>query len=384
MRRELFDYNLPPELIAAHPPAERDGARLLVLDGDAAPAHAAVCDLDRLVAPGTLVVVNDTRVIPARLLGHKVGSGGRVELLLVRRLGPGIVIDGAGELPAERWSALGRASKALRPGMRVVVDEGANQQARSTLCAEIAGHSGEDGALEILLFSPAGLPIDAAVEASGHMQLPPYLHRAAEAADRERYQTVFARVPGAVAAPTAGLHLTTELIARLQARGVEIARVTLHVGLGTFQPVTVDNLDDHAMHAEVFAVPAETSAAIARARDRGAPVLAVGTTVVRALESAADAAHPGHALATEGETRMLIQPGHRFGVVDQLLTNFHLPQSTLLALVAAFAGRDHVLAAYRVAIEARYRFYSYGDAMLVRPTHPRPLPPSHPPLREAA
>ena len=370
MRRELLDYALPPELIAAHPPAERDGARLLVLDEPAAeggPGHAAVRELDRLVAPGTLLVVNDTRVIPARLLGHKVGSGGRVELLLVRRLGEATVSDGGRQVVAERWSALGRASKALRPGMRVVVDEvRRQQQVQPTLCAEIAGPAGSDGALEILLFSPAGLPLAAAIEASGHVPLPPYLHRRDEAADRERYQTVFARVPGAVAAPTAGLHLTTALLDRLRARGVEIAQVTLHVGLGTFQPVTVDDLDDHGMHAEVFAVPAETAAAVARARERGAPVLAVGTTVVRALESASDPERPGQVRAAEGETRLLIQPGHRFGVVDQLLTNFHLPQSTLLALVAAFAGRERVLAAYRAAIEARYRFYSYGDAMLIR------------------
>jgi S-adenosylmethionine:tRNA ribosyltransferase-isomerase len=367
VRRELLDYALPPELIAAHPAGERDGARLLVLDAGAPASHAAVRDLDGLVAPGTLVVVNDTRVIPARLLGHKVGSGGRVELLLVRRLGAATVMDAGRELVAERWSALGRASKALRPGMRVVIDEGAAPHPmRGTLCAEIAGRAGADGALEILLFSPAGLALDAAVEASGHMPLPPYLHRVDEAADRERYQTVFARVPGAVAAPTAGLHLSTALLDRLRARGVEIATVTLHVGLGTFQPVTADDLDDHAMHAEVFVVPAETALAIGRARERGSPVLAVGTTVVRALESAADPAHPGHARAAEGETRLLIQPGYRFGVVDQLLTNFHLPQSTLLALVAAFAGRERVLAAYRAAIEARYRFYSYGDAMLVR------------------
>lgn len=366
MRRALFDYDLPPELIAARPPDERDGARLLVLDGDSR-THSAVRDLDRHVAPGTLVVVNDTRVIPARLLGHKAGSGGRVEILLVRRLGDATVSDAGHDLPAERWTALGRASKPLRPGARILVGEGegADPQPRARLCIEIASGQRDGGLLEVLLFSPEGEPVDRAVDACGHVPLPPYVHRPDEAADRERYQTVFARTPGAVAAPTAGLHLTGALLDRLRARDVTIASVTLHVGLGTFQPVTAEDFDDHPMHAEVFTVPQATVDAIARARDRGAPVLAIGTTVVRALESAADPERPGHARAAEGETRILIQPGHRFRVVDQLLTNFHLPQSTLMALVAAFAGRERVLAAYHTAIDARYRFYSYGDAMLI-------------------
>lgn len=365
MRRELFDYHLPPELVAGEPALERDGARLLVLR-DGALDHAAVRDLPDRVAPGTLVVVNDTRVIPARLLGRKADTGGRVEVLLVRRLGDATVEDGDRALPAERWSALGRASKPLRPGARIVVDAGGEQQqARAPLCIEI-GPAARDGAtLEVLLFSPAGEPLDRAIDRLGHVPLPPYMHRPDAARDRERYQTVFARVPGAVAAPTAGLHLSPALLDRLRARGAEIAEVTLHVGLGTFQPVTVEDLDDHPMHSEVFSVPRETALAIDRARARGAPVLAVGTTTVRALESAADVDRDGHVRAAEGETRLLIQPGHRFRVVDQLLTNFHLPQSTLLALVSAFAGRERALAAYRAAIEARYRFYSYGDAMLI-------------------
>ncbi|APR74956.1 S-adenosylmethionine:tRNA ribosyltransferase-isomerase [Minicystis rosea] len=364
MRRALFDYRLPPELIAAHPPAERDGARLLVLGGGA-PEQTEVRAIERFIAPGTLLVVNDTRVIPARLLGHKVGTGGRVEIFLVRRLGEGEVADGDRTLRAERWSALGRSSKPLRRGSRIVVDAVSKQQyPRPPLCVEIIS-AGNAGMFEVDLFSPADLPIEQAIEACGHVPLPPYVHRKDDAADRERYQTVFARVPGAVAAPTAGLHLTTELLDRLRARGAEIASVTLHVGLGTFQPVTVDDLDDHPMHAEIFAVPAETVAAVARARDRGAPVLAIGTTAVRALESAADPDRPGLVRAMEGETRLLIQPGYRFRVVDQLLTNFHLPESTLLAMVSAFAGRERVLAAYQAAIDARYRFYSYGDAMLI-------------------
>jgi S-adenosylmethionine:tRNA ribosyltransferase-isomerase len=364
VRRALLDYDLPPDLIATHPPAERDGARLLVLEADGALAHAQVRDLERLAAPGTLVVVNDTRVIPARLLGHKVETGGKAELLLVRRLDEVSIVHEGRELPAERWTALGRASKPLRPGSHLRFDAASGPHVRPRLCARVLG---VDGALlTVHLFSPSGAPVAEALEAVGHVPLPPYLHRADDPADRERYQTVFARVPGAVAAPTAGLHLTSLLLDRLAARGVELAKVTLHVGLGTFQPVTATDLDDHPMHAEVFSVTAETALAVDRARDRGAPVLAVGTTVVRALESAADPDRPGRVRAAEGETRLLIQPGHAFRVVDQLLTNFHLPQSTLLALVAAFAGRERVLSAYRAAVAARYRFYSYGDAMLLR------------------
>ena len=343
MRRALLDYDLPPDRIARHPTAERDGARLLVLGADGI-SHRAVRDLDQLLPAGALLVVNDTRVVPARLLGHKAGSGGKVELLLLRRLDEG------------RWTALGRSSKALRPGTRVCFEGGA-------LEAEIAAPH-DEGTWEVILRSPTGLSLDAALEATGHVPLPPYLHRPDEAADRERYQTIFARAPGAVAAPTAGLHLSEALLERLRARGVEVAAVTLHVGLGTFQPVTADDLDDHPMHAEVFSVPVTTAEAIAAARARGAPVVAVGTTVVRALESAA--AESGTVRPKEGETRLLIQPGYRFRAVDQLLTTFHLPQSTLLALVAAFAGHQRVLAAYRAAIDAGYRFYSYGDAMLIQ------------------
>jgi S-adenosylmethionine:tRNA ribosyltransferase-isomerase len=350
VRRELFDYDLPPELIADHPAPERDGARLLVVDAHER-AHRAIRDLPELVDPGTLVVVNDTRVIPARLFGHKVESGGKVEIFLVR-----LLEEGEG---GQRWSALGRASKPLRVGARIAIEGG-------PLTAEITAPQGEGGLLEVRITSTDATPIDAAIDAAGHVPLPPYVHRADEAADRERYQTIFARERGAVAAPTAGLHLTEAIVDRLKERGASLARVTLHVGLGTFQPVTAEDLDDHPMHSEVYAVPAETAAAIAETRARGGRVLAIGTTVVRALESAADPDRMGFARAATGETRLLIQPGYRFRVVDQLLTNFHLPQSTLLALVSAFAGRERILAAYRAAIDARYRFYSYGDAMLLR------------------
>ncbi|WP_438018969.1 tRNA preQ1(34) S-adenosylmethionine ribosyltransferase-isomerase QueA [Sorangium sp. So ce315] len=369
MRCELLDYELPEALIASRPPEERDGARLLLVDrgrGAGEVEHAAIRDLDRYVEPGALVVVNDTRVIPARLFGKKRGTGGQVELFLLHRLdeAPSGGGDLAGAPPdggarPERWRAMGRASKPIRPGAVLDIERD------GALVAEVLERA-EDGVLTVRLSSPAGLSVAAAIDAYGHVPLPPYLGRGDDAADRERYQTIFARVPGAVAAPTAGLHLSPALVERLRASGVEIARVTLHVGLGTFQPVTVDDLDAHPMHAEVYSVPEATAAAIAGARGRGAPVVAVGTTVVRALETAADPARAGLVRAQSGETRLLIQPGYRFRVVDALLTNFHLPRSTLLALVFAFAGRERTLRAYRAAIDAGYRFYSYGDAMLIR------------------
>ena len=375
MRRELFDFELPPELIATHPAPERDGARLLVLDpARATLEHDVVRDLDARVAPGTLLIVNDTRVVPARLLGTKEQSGGRVELLLVRRIGEASIVTEGRTIAAERWRAMGRSSKPLRPGARLAFPArtAAAGDASVALRAEIEARSEEDGLLSVLLFTPDESSIDAALEAAGHMPLPPYLRRPDEDADRERYQTVFARVKGAVAAPTAGLHLSTALLSRLESKGVVRASVTLHVGLGTFQPVTAADLDDHAMHMEVYEVPVETAQAIDAARARGAPVLAIGTTVVRALESAADRDRPGSVRPGAGETRILIQPGYSFQVVDQLLTNFHLPQSTLLALVSAFAGRARVLSAYRAAVESGYRFFSYGDAMLIQSRDPGP------------
>ena len=375
MRRELFDFDLPPERIATHPSAARDGARLLVLD----PAHdtlehGTIVELDARVAAGTLLIVNDTRVVPARLLGTKEQSGGRVEILLVRCLGEASIVEGNRSIAAERWRAMGRSSKPLRPGARLAF-KARGDAGPVVLRAQIEQRSADDGLLDVLLFTPdaSEISIDAAVEAAGHIPLPPYLHRADEDADRERYQTVFARVKGAVAAPTAGLHLSQALLDRLENKGVQRASVTLHVGLGTFQPVTADDLDDHPMHSERYEIPEATALAIEAARARGAPVLAIGTTVVRALESAADRARPGCVRAGAAETRILIQPGYRFAVVDQLLTNFHLPQSTLLALVSAFAGRERVLDAYRAGVQNGYRFFSYGDAMLIQSRDPRPL-----------
>jgi S-adenosylmethionine:tRNA ribosyltransferase-isomerase len=357
LQRALFDYDLPEELVAQRPLPERDGARLLVL-GDAV-EHARVLDLDRLLPKGALLVVNDTRVVPARLLGKKRDTGGRVEIFLLERVGDGqLAIDGR-TLVAERWRALGRSSKPLRPG--AVLDFG------ERLAGTIASHRDDGGVLEVLLGSPEGRSVAEAIAEVGHMPLPPYVRREDDAADRERYQTIFARVPGAVAAPTAGLHLSERLLSRLESAGVGVARVTLHVGLGTFQPVTAEDLDHHPMHTERYAVSEDAARAIAEARARGAAVVAVGTTVVRTLESAADPERRGHVRASEGETRLLIQPGHRFRVVDALVTNFHLPQSTLLALVCALGGRERVLSAYRAAVAERYRFFSYGDAMLVHP-----------------
>lgn len=358
MRRDLFDYILPAELVASRPAEDREAARLLVVDPSGL-EHAHIRDLPDKLPEGALIIVNDTRVLPARLLGHKAQSGGKVEIFLIR-FSRTIDIEYKGRrLQGELWRALGRSSKPLRPGAEISFD------ASARLVARIESR-GEEGLLDVSLFSPAGLTVLEALEAIGHVPLPPYIHRDDEAADRTRYQTIFAREPGAVAAPTAGLHLTEALIERMRARKMEIASVTLHVGLGTFQPVVVDDLDDHPMHTEVFSVPVSTAEAISRARSRGAEVVAIGTTSVRALESAADPDNEGYVRVMEGETRLLIQPGYKFRVVDRLLTNFHLPQSTLLALVAAFSGRDLVLDAYRAAIEARYRFYSYGDAMLLK------------------
>lgn len=354
MRIERLSYELPPELIAQEPAREREQARLMVVAPPPSPPgaidHASVAELSAHIPAGSLVVVNDTKVIRARILGTKAGSGGKAEVFLVRK---DVAPDDA---PGERWRAMARASKPLRPGARVV---------SGALDVDFEGKA-EDGLFLVRLSTSDGaITLDDALRSSAKVPLPPYVKRDVRPADEERYQTVFARAPGAVAAPTAGLHLTHALLRRLEGHGCEIASCTLHVGLGTFQPVTALDLDDHVMHAEYFEVPRALASAIARARERGAPVVAIGTTVVRALESAADPARDGHVRPCAEETRILIQPGHRFRVVDRLLTNFHLPRSTLLALVSAFAGTARVLEAYRLAVRERYRFFSYGDAMLL-------------------
>lgn len=343
MRTELLDYELPTELIAERPPPRRDDGRLLVLAAGGC-EHKRVRDLVELVPEGALLVLNDTRVLPARLLGAR-SSGGKAEFLLLRRQQ-----DGEHD---QIWTALGRPAKKLGPGARVTVGE-----LHATVLAR-----GDGGEVSVRLESPLG--VSEALGRVGRVPLPPYIARQDDADDRERYQTIYARSEGSAAAPTAGLHLSEELLAAFASRGVERAQVTLHVGLGTFRPVTSGDLDDHEMHSEWFQLDDSVAHAIERARARGRPVVAVGTTVVRALESARDSARPGHVRPCAGETRLLIQPGFSFSVTDSLLTNFHQPRSTLLALVSAFAGLERVRDAYRAALAERYRFLSYGDAMWI-------------------
>lgn len=331
-----FDYALPPELIAQVPAATRTGSRLLHVDG-AALADLRFADLASLVAPGDVVVMNDTRVLRARLEGRKP-TGGRVELL-IERIAP----------DDEAWAQV-RASHLPRPGTAILLAG----NARATVL-EL------DGGFVRLRFEATG-PLDAWLERHGAMPLPPYIARAPSPADAERYQTVYAARPGAAAAPTAGLHFDQAMLDRLAARGVILARLTLHVGAGTFLPVRERDLDRHRMHRERYLVPEATVDAIERARDRGGRVLAVGTTTLRTLEAAAAG---GRLVAGEGETDLFVRPGYRFRIVDRLLTNFHLPRSTLLMLVSAFAGLEAIRAAYAHAIARRYRFFSYGDAMLL-------------------
>lgn len=340
--REL-DFDLPEDLIAQAPPAERDGARMLVLSRDTARvSHQRVLDLPRAIAP-SLVVVNDTRVLRARLFGTKP-TGGKVEMLLLEHIGE----RGRGEL----WTALARGTKALRVGMPLGIAPGFEAEIRAI---------GEGGAIELALFAEGGAA--AAIEAHGHVPLPPYIRRADHEGDAERYQTLFARENGSVAAPTAGLHFTPRLVAALEEAGHTIAKVTLHVGAGTFAPLRADDLEAHVMHEERWAVGDEAAGAIARARGEGRPILAIGTTVARTLESAW---RDGEVRAGSGRTRLFVRPPYSFRAIDALLTNFHLPRSTLLALVMALGGIEEVRAAYREAIRERYRFFSYGDAMLVR------------------
>jgi S-adenosylmethionine:tRNA ribosyltransferase-isomerase len=351
MRVDIFDYEVRPDSVAQRPATERDSARLLFLPAGGEPTDSRVRDLPSLLPAGALVVLNDTRVVPARLVGRKVPSGGRAEVLLLRRR------THAEQDGRQRWEAVGRASKGLSEG--AVIDCG---EIEVRVVSTAGGHP--PGVIEVELYS-GDAPLREALTRVGHVPLPPYIRRADEPADRARYQTVFARVDGAVAAPTAGLHFTEALLTRLREGGCSIAAITLHVGLGTFQPVSVPDLDAHSMHSESFEVSGETAEAVGKARERGSPVVAVGTTVVRALESAADVERRGFVRPMHSETRLLVQPGHDFRVVDRLLTNFHVPKSTLLALVCAFGGTDRVLHAYRTAQARGYRFFSYGDAMLL-------------------
>jgi S-adenosylmethionine:tRNA ribosyltransferase-isomerase len=334
-----FDFELPPELIAQFPAAERSSSRLLVPDGNSfADRHFA--ELPQLLAPGDLLVFNQTKVVKARLFGEKA-SGGKVELLIERVLG------------VDQALAHIRASHAPRPGsmLRVAGTEAVVEERR-------------DG-LFLLRFAGAASVFDL-MEAHGALPLPPYIEHTPTSADDQRYQTVYAQTPGAVAAPTAGLHFDDALLDALRARGVGITFLTLHVGAGTFQPVRVDRIEEHVMHSEWYDIPADTGATIAAAKARGGKVVAVGTTRVRALESAALRAPAGDLLAAgAAETRIFITPGFEYQVVDRLITNFHLPKSTLLMLVAAFASYDRMRRIYAHAIAQRYRFFSYGDAMLL-------------------
>jgi S-adenosylmethionine:tRNA ribosyltransferase-isomerase len=341
MRVELLDYPLPEEAIAQRPASDRDGARLLVVEARAA-RHERVLDWPSLVPAGALVVLNDTRVRRSRLRLEK-GTGGKVELLVLD-VRPGQ--DGT-----EIWSALGHSNRPLRVGTRLEL---------GPLRLTVEGR-GEGGALTL---SASGHgDTEAFFERHGLVPLPPYIRRAAGEDDVERYQTVFADQVGSAAAPTAGLHLTRPMLERLEQRGVQVAFVTLHVGAGTFMPVRTDELDEHSMHSEHYSISPALADAVAAARARSAPIVAVGTTVVRALESASDEADGGRVRASSGATRLLIQPGYHFRVVDALLTNFHAPKSTLLALVSAFVGLHRLRAAYALALSEGYRFLSYGDAM---------------------
>jgi S-adenosylmethionine:tRNA ribosyltransferase-isomerase len=337
-----FAFDLPADLIAQHPCPDRDSSRLMVLNrGERTLGTGRFPEIVQHFAPGDLLVLNDTRVIPARLLGEKE-SGGKVEVFLVRRK--------AGD--PEDWICLTRCSKPLRTGARVL------------LGGEIIGTvlPASEPPYRHLRFECQG-DFQEAIERVGRIPLPPYIRREPDPADRERYQTVFASTPGAVAAPTAGLHFTAEILDALRELGVEIHPLTLHVGLGTFLPVRTDDLRDHRMHSETFFIPESTAEGVNRAKSQGRRVFALGTTTTRTLEFALD--DKGRLRSGEGSTDLFIYPGFRFQVVDALITNFHLSRSTLLMLVSAFAGRDFILEAYSRAVDERFRFFSYGDCMLI-------------------
>lgn len=333
-----FDYALPGELVAQHPAAERTASRLLHLDGPSgAIQDLRFPDLPRLVAPNDVVVVNDTRVVKARLAGRK-RTGGKIEVLVERIVAPHEAL------------AMIRASHPPSTGAELVVGAG--------VPVRVIGREGDLYRLRFL----SGISLEQVLERNGTVPLPPYITRAADASDAARYQTVYADKPGAVAAPTAGLHFDQATLDALAGKGVKIAKVTLHVGAGTFQPVRTENVEDHRMHRERYSVPRETVVAVQAARAAGGRVLAVGTTSLRALEAAAAS---GKLEPASGETDLFIHPGYAFRVADRLLTNFHLPKSSLLMLVSAFGGTDNLRRAYAQAIRERYRFFSYGDAMLI-------------------
>ncbi|MDP6579936.1 MAG: tRNA preQ1(34) S-adenosylmethionine ribosyltransferase-isomerase QueA [Vicinamibacterales bacterium] len=342
-----FDFELPADRIAQSPTSDREAARLLVLDrAGGVLSHRTVADLPDLLAPSDLVVVNDTRVFPARLLGHRVPSGGAVECLLLARIDD------------ERWDALMHPGQKLRVGAAVVFETGGVRLRGEVLERRFHGRR------TIRLWVEDGTSVDSAIDKLGHVPLPPYIKRPDDTIDGDRYQTVYAKVRGSVAAPTAGLHLTHALLRRLRNRGVEVERVTLHVGYGTFQPIRVDRVEEHRVEPEAYDVASATAAAVNRALDAGRRVVAIGTTTCRTLETAARKGG-GRLSAGGGVTDLYLYPGVTFRVVGALFTNFHLPRSSLLMLACAFAGREPLLAAYAEAVRRDYRFYSYGDAMLI-------------------
>jgi len=342
MKVSDFDYKLPKELIAKFPVEPRDSARLMVLYRDSGKIeHRIFRDIAEYLKEGDVLVLNDTKVIPARLFG-RLETGGKVELLLIRQPLPNV------------WEVMAKPARKLKEGKRIIFDE--------ELEGIVKGYAGEGKRL--VEFNVKGnKDFMEKLEEVGHIPLPPYIEREERPEDKEKYQTVFAQKPGAVAAPTAGLHFTKELLEKLKSKGVIIKTVTLHVGPGTFKPVKVEKVEEHKMDYETYNVPEETAEEINRAKSEGRRVVAVGTTVVRTLESAAD--EKGKVKAGEDSTNLFIYPGYKFKVIDALITNFHLPRSTLIMLVSAFAGRERILNAYREAVKEGYRFYSYGDAMFI-------------------
>ena len=362
VRTSDFDFDLPDELIAQRPPVERGQSRLLVLSRQTgAIEHSSFARVADHLRPSDLLVVNDTRVFPARLVGHRVPSGGAVECLLLRKLAdaPDLPDPGSRIPSPEDWEALMHPGQKLKPGARVLFERDDLQVHGEVLARHFQGRR------TIRLWTESGgMTLADAIERIGHIPLPPYIARPDEASDRVRYQTVYAREAGSVAAPTAGLHFTDRVLDELRTRGVERVSLTLHVGYGTFKPVRVENVEEHEVDPEFYTVSPSTAEALTNALQTGRRIIAVGTTTTRALESlTVDAS--GRVQPSAGSTSLFIHPSHRFRVVQGLITNFHLPRSSLLMLVAAFAGREQILAAYREAVAHEYRFYSYGDAMLI-------------------
>jgi S-adenosylmethionine:tRNA ribosyltransferase-isomerase len=343
-----FDFDLPDELIAQEPPPERGGSRLMAIDrAGGSIRHLTFADLPSLLREGDLLVVNDTRVFPARLIGVRLPGGGAAECFLVRP---------AAE--ADTWIALVHPGQRLREGSRMLFESNGRR-----LHAEITGRHFH-GRRTVRLWTDDGSSVRDTIDAIGHVPLPPYIKRPDSTRDRDRYQTVYARERGSIAAPTAGLHFTPEVLDALRTRGVDRVSITLHVGYGTFQPIRVDRVEDHQMDSEAFEVTAAAAAALSKARKEGRRIVAVGTTTTRTLESLQRSAE-GDVLPGRGETALFIRPGHEFSLVSGLVTNFHLPKSSLLMLVSAFGGRELILGAYQEAVANRYRFYSYGDAMII-------------------